>query len=246
MITASTVLRDIVSENFNSAPILEKYGLDFCCKGAMTLKDACLRKNLDTEKIVLELDKMTRDESSHRFFHWDIAFLMEYIVNHHHSYIRSHAPLISLHLDKVIREHGDKYPELKEANAIFYLYTKELAQHMMKEEKILFPFIKEIAESHAIHGDPPHAYFASIGTPIAIMREEHEGVGRELEHIRSLLNNYVPPEDASITMKLLYKELEAFEHDLHMHVFLENTNLFPRAMSMEKELYDMQQEVAVN
>jgi regulator of cell morphogenesis and NO signaling len=247
MTTLSTPLRDIVTENFNSAAVLEKYGLDFCCKGAMSLKDACLKKNLTAEKVIKDLSELDANESSQRFFCWDIPFLIDYILNNHHAYVRYQTPLISIHLDKVIHEHGEKYPELKEANAVFRIYSKELADHMMKEEKILFPFIKEIARSYETHGDPPHAYFSSIGTPIAIMREEHADVGKELEHIRNLLHNYAPPEDACMTMKLLYKELEAFEHDLHMHVFLENTILFPKSMQMEKELYGMMhQDLAIN
>ncbi len=247
MITSLTPLRDIVSENFNTSQILEKYSLDFCCKSALSLREACERKRLDTEKILRELSLIEHDDSSQRFFHWDLPFLMDYIEKNHHAYVHYQTPLISIHLDKVIREHGDKYPELKEVNAIFQVYSKELALHMAKEEKILFPFIKEIAESFAVHGNPPHAYFSSIGAPIAIMREEHSDVGKELEHIRHLLNDYTPPEDACTTMKLLYKELEAFEHDLHIHVFLENVVLFPRAMQMEKELYGLRvEEVTVN
>ena len=247
MTTASTPLYDIVKENFNTASVLEKYGLDFCCKGAMTLKDACLRKKLDSEKVIRDLSEVQYDDSSQRFFRWDLQFLIDYILNHHHAYVRYQAPLIAIHLDKVISEHGERHPELKEANVVFRIYSKELADHMTKEEKILFPFIKEIAASYAVHGDPPQSYFASIGAPIAIMREEHADVGKELEHIRSLLNNYTPPEDACVAMQLLYKELESFESDLHRHVFLENVILFPKAMTMERELHGFQhQEVAVN
>lgn len=239
MTTASTLLRDIVTENYNSASVLEKYGLDFCCKGAMSLKDACLRKKLDSEKVIRDLMEVDYDDSSQRFSQWDLPFLIDYIYNNHHAYVRYQTSMIGIHLDKVISEHGDKHPELKEANAVFHLYSKELVDHMIKEEKILFPFIKEIALNYASHGDPPSTHFASIGTPIAIIREEHAEVGKELEHIRSLLHNYTPPEDACMTMRLLYKELEAFEHDLHKHVFLENVILFPKAMTMEKELYQM-------
>ena len=133
---------------------------------------------------------------------------------------------------------GEKIGRIKisEVNAIFRIYSKELGHHMMKEEKILFPFIKELATSFTTGGEPSRVHFGSVGAPIAIMREEHADVGKELAHIRNLLGNYIPPNDACATTRLVYKELEAFEQDLHKHVFLENVILFPKAISMENEL----------
>lgn len=236
MITTQTALRDIVADNFNTASVLEKYGLDFCCKGGISLSEACRTKNINLEKVTRELSLVKYEEASQRYSSWDLPYLIDYIISNHHSYVKNQIPLINLHLEKVARTHGDNHPEIKEAAAIFTVYGKSLEHHMMKEENILFPFIKALAHAYSTGEEMPTLHFGSIDRPIAIMREEHADVGKELAHIRDLLHNYSPPDDACTTMRLLYQELDAFEQDLHKHVFLENATLFPKAIRMEKEL----------
>ena len=68
------------------------------------------------------------------------------------------------------------------------------------------------------------------------MEMEHEMVAKNLEKIRELSNNYLLPEDACASYSLLYRTLEEFEEDLHLHVHLENNILFPKALEIEKQL----------
>jgi len=68
------------------------------------------------------------------------------------------------------------------------------------------------------------------------METEHETVGKNLEEIRILSNNYALPEDACASYSLLYRMLDEFEDDLHTHVHLENNILFPKALELEKKL----------
>ena len=42
---------DIVANDFRTAAIFKKNGIDFCCKGGRTIEDACSNKNLNPETI---------------------------------------------------------------------------------------------------------------------------------------------------------------------------------------------------
>jgi regulator of cell morphogenesis and NO signaling len=78
---------------------------------------------------------------------WEFDFLIDYIVNTHHQYVRSMIPVISAHAEKVALVHGKNHPETKgSCKSIFILY-KDLKQHMMKEEEILFPHIKRLVKT---------------------------------------------------------------------------------------------------
>jgi regulator of cell morphogenesis and NO signaling len=66
------------------------------------------------------------------------------------------------------------------------------------------------------------------------MELEHETAGGILEKIRELSNNYTLPADACASYSLLYRMLDEFENDLHIHVHLENNILFPKALALEK------------
>ena len=76
----------------------------------------------------------------------------------------------------------------------------------------------------------------SVKQPIQLMEMEHEVVGEHLAKIRELAHNFTLPEDACASYSLLYRMLDAFEDDLHLHVHLENNILFPKAIDLEKRL----------
>ena len=65
---------------------------------------------------------------------------------------------------------------------------------------------------------------------------EHEVVGENLAAIRKLSHDYTLPEDACASYSLLYRLLDEFEDDLHLHIHLENNILFPKAVDLEKRL----------
>ncbi len=136
-------LAEIVTNNIRSAIIFEEAGLDFCCKGKRSLKDACEEKNIDPQKIVNELTNLSDSgNGTQNVNDWQLDFLVDYIVNNHHQYVRRMIPVISLHADKVASVHGNNHPETLKIADLFLAVREELEMHMMKEERILFPYIK--------------------------------------------------------------------------------------------------------
>ncbi len=223
----------MVLENHHAAVIFEKYGLDFCCRGNQTLDIACKERSLSAEKVAQELLVLPDSPSGMREQQWDIPFLIDYIVNVHHSYIREILPTLRDHLGKVMRVHGHRHPELLRVGQLFQSTTEDLEDHLLKEEAVLFPYIKELSA-----GRKPKMPFGSVRNPIAAMVNEHEQAGDTFAEIKVLLQNYQPPQDACTTMRVLYKELQEFEEDLHQHVFLENSILFPKASAKETEVFE--------
>jgi len=104
---------------------------------------------------------------------------------------------------------------------------------MMKEERILFPYIDGLEQAAANGGTRPASCFGSVKNPIANMIAEHDDAGALLARIRELSHDFTPPGDACPSFIGLYRGLEDFERDLHHHVHLENNILFPRAIAME-------------
>jgi regulator of cell morphogenesis and NO signaling len=224
-------LSQIVTENYQAARVFEKYGLDFCCKGKRPLEEACREKNLPTAEIEKELKcVIDGDSSTNDFNQMSLTELAEYIVRVHHSYVKQTMPEILGYLLRVAAKHGDRFPYMKEVHALFSEVNEELTQHLMKEERIVFPRIKQLELSDA----PIHAVDL-INAPISIMEDEHEEAGTALAKIRELTNNYTAPVGACTTFQLSLASLQAFELDLHRHVHLENNILFPRALKRLEE-----------
>ena len=64
---------------------------------------------------------------------------------------------------------------------------------------------------------------------------EHEAHDDEMEGIRKLTRDYQLEENAPLTMKVLYHELQNFEKELSIHAKIEDELLFPKAVELEKE-----------
>ena len=109
-------------------------------------------------------------------------------------------------------------------NLVFEEMMVELAHHMMKEEDVLFPAIKTMAS-----GEPAGI---PLDGAIATMLEEHDEAGAALAKLRELTNDFRPPAEACNTYRALFGGLAELEEDLHRHIHLENSVLFPTARKM--------------
>lgn len=235
---ADETLGQLAAKDLRKAQVFKKYGLDFCCGGKKTVKQACAEKGLDVTKVEQELQQADRVPASRPlpYNEWSLDFLADYIINTHHSYVRKNLPDIKAYAEKVMRVHGSRHPELIQVHQLVEEINTELTAHLTKEENILFPYIKELVAVQK-KTQPLHtAHFGSVQNPINLMEAEHELVGKNLDDIRNLTNNYLLPEDACASYSLLYRMLDEFEDDLHLHIHLENNILFPKAAELEKGL----------
>ncbi len=224
-------LASMVTGNHQVVPVLEKYNIDFCCKGKRTLAQACAEKGIKIESITEELKTLTNaaDRQQMPFTEMSAEQLIGFILTHHHFYVKQSMPTIIAHLNKVATKHGEKFPYMKEVFELFTIIMREMTHHMQKEETVLFPRIKEV-ENLYNSGNASEILPGYIKTPVDAMEADHTEAGDILYRIRKLTNNYTPPQDACTTFKVTLAELKEFEQDLHKHVHLENNILFPKAI----------------
>jgi regulator of cell morphogenesis and NO signaling len=236
--TAEKTVRELVLENTAATRVFEKLGIDYCCGGNKSLEDACRASNLSIDQVIDSLEMA--EEAAHaapKDRNWQsepLTDLVAHIRSTHQKYTRAvMARLVPL-LDKVCSVHGKNHPELKQVRASFQGLVQELTTHMMKEERVLFPYIVRMEEA-VIQKEPVlPPPFGSVQNPVSMMEHEHESAGNALRDMREASCGYAPPGDGCISYQTLYKALADFEADLHLHIHLENNILFPRAIAMEK------------
>ncbi|HLV39815.1 iron-sulfur cluster repair di-iron protein [Xanthomarina sp.] len=230
-------LGELAAKDLRKAEVFKKYGLDFSCGGKKTVKEACAEKGLDVTKVEQELQQTDKVPASHPmpYDEWELDFLVDYIVNTHHRYLRKNLPDIAKYANKVMEVHVEQHPELLEINNIVQAVNEEMTAHIAKEEKLLFPYIKELARADKSIPKPKATHFNSIEDIVDNHEKEHETVGNSLNSIKKLTNNYVLPDDACASYTLMYSMLKDFEEDTLLHIHLENNILFPKAIQLEKE-----------
>lgn len=235
--TAPLTIGQMVANNFRSAEVFKKYKIDFCCKGNRLLTDVCEERGLDINVIEHELNdkamiKERIDQDS--IAEMEPDELADTICSTHHTYVRESVPVLLAYLTKVNKVHGNNHPELNEILMQFINCSDELMQHMVKEETILFPSIKRLAEANRTGSIINTSFFfGSLSNPINNMKDEHATEGTRVARITELTNNFTPPDDACTTYRVAYQKLDEFINDLYTHIHLENNILFPEALTLE-------------
>ena len=225
---------EIVAKDIRAAEVLKKLNIDFCCGGGISLEKACSKLGLDPQDVMRQIEQHLAGTTSEgdKFNKMSLTELSDYVTKVHHKFVRENIDFIDPILNKVIRVHGDKHPELSEIGDLFFASVNELSAHMKKEETLLFPLIQALELGKLKEIDE----YASVKYPIEKMEDEHTEEGDRFRRIRELTNDYTPPADACNTYKLTYYKLKEFNEDLEQHIHLENNILFPKAIAMEESI----------
>lgn len=235
LVTSKTV-RELALEIPGATRVFESMGIDYCCGGHRSLADACVAAGVTAESVMNSLEHANGSPAEFEepnFLTATLAELIDHIVEKHHVFTRTEIERLRLLIEKVNNVHGQNHTELARLRSLFETLSAELEPHMMKEERVLFPYVVQMEDAmrrERTHADPP---FGTVANPVRMMMLEHEAAGELLKKMREVSGNYTIPPDACISYQTLYQALDAFEKDLHQHIHLENNILFPRAVEME-------------
>lgn len=222
----------VVSKNYRTARIFSAYGIDFCCKGGISVAEACKVNQADLQQVLAELaliidseDAADPDAALHQLSN---AALVELITTRHHAYVRETSPILADYLLKIANVHGQRHPELLSLFTEFRLMQQALLAHLQKEEQVIFPRLQAWEKDIERNPARAHALLAVMGD----LEDEHNAEGDRMRKIRQLTTDYMPPADACQTYRVAFRMLAEFEEDLHRHIHLENNILFTRTKAL--------------
>lgn len=233
---AGETVGQIASKDIRKADAFRKLGIDFCCGGKRKLKDALRDAGVTQEQFEETLAAAAALPSSQQpldFAAWQPGFLIDYIVNVHHQYVRENGPVIEGLAAKVASRHGDRHPELFALSEQVQLLLSDLYSHLEKEEGVVFPAIKQLVQARDKEGmqDAP-----DLNLVIGLMEVEHASAGDDLKRLRKISNDYQLPQAACNSYTYLFEKLKEFENNLFNHIHLENNILFPKALKISQQL----------
>ncbi len=231
-IDVSMTLADAVDAFPELAREFERRGLDYCCGGGRTLGEACALIGADPDATVAELAAAL--VSGPHAAPWSTMAadtLVDHLEATHHRYLWDELPRATALVDKIVSVHGSRHPELVDVADCFARVRADLEPHMLKEERALFPMIRELAVATGL----PSFHCGSLRNPISVMLSEHEAVGDLLATLRRLTNGYTPPADGCATFAACYLAMAEIEADTHLHIHKENNVLFPLVVRLEGE-----------
>jgi regulator of cell morphogenesis and NO signaling len=228
----------IAARDYRKAEVFKKMGIDFCCGGNKTLEEASREAGISEQQLKTALAETDREAfvPSQDVNTWELDFLVDFIINTHHRYIKHNAEVVNGLAQKVAQHHGGNHPELPELAVQVNRFLKEMLAHLVKEEGLLFPYIKRLAASARGEKIALNMPAGFIGNAVNMMQAEHALSGDDLKLFRKITGDYTLPADACNSYNYLFEKLKEFEEDLLMHIHLENNILFPKAVGIEAGL----------
>ncbi|MCP5062786.1 MAG: hypothetical protein GY936_10005 [Ignavibacteriae bacterium] len=165
-----------------------------------------------------------------------LSSLCDHIVTVHHVYVKRAIPSIKEHIDKVEDKDQETCNHIRKVKKEFQQISKDMMNHMEKEEKVLFRIVKYLEDCQKYKERPKTKSYGSMERLINPLEAEHSNAGRIMLDIRNLTNNYTSFRNDDNNIVEIYEELQKFENDLRIHVHLEDEILFPKTIKLEKVL----------
>ena len=228
----------IVAEDFSTYSVFESHKIDYYNKGKQTLEEVAAEHAIDLPALTSEIEKKKRSSSGEEDFNsWSLDTLCEHIIKTYHLSADQQIKEIKPALEKASDEYGAQYPVIAEIKKLFDEAAGIIAVHQKKEELILFPFIRKMADAEKNHKEfvTPHAT-KSVESPVNMLTHEHHQQSDLFQKIAELSHDYTSPEDVDGAFQDSLRLLKEFELKLHQHLHLENNILFPKTLKLEKEL----------
>jgi regulator of cell morphogenesis and NO signaling len=237
-ISIDTTVGQLVAEKPSRSRIFQNLGIDFCCGGKKPLAEVCAAKGLDAPTVAKLLEAaesaqgvgVTASGAVVDAGAMTLTRLCDHVETTHHAYLKAELPRLSFMWNKIAGRHGAHYPWAVEVRDEFLSLAEEMSAHMNKEERVLFPAIRDMEK-----GQVGGHCFGTVANPIRVMEHEHDTAGAALARMRELSSGYTPPEGACNTFRAALDGLAQLEADMHQHVHKENNVLFPKALLLERE-----------
>ena len=219
MIDKEQTLGRLATDVPTAARVFHRHGLDYCCGGNRSLSAACAESGLDLGTVLEELKAAaaTSPGTGERWAERTIPELIGHIIERYHIPLKLELPRLVELARTVERVHGSK-PSCPRGLAQHLAEMQQaVAEHLMKEERILFPLVLTAPGRMA-------------RMPIQVMLSEHDDHGQALRRTRTLTGDFRLPPEACLKWRELYRALAELEEELMAHIHLENSVLFPKVL----------------
>lgn len=221
--TPSTI-EHLAESNLAAKRLLVRLGIDPIAQGERSLEEACLSLGLDPARAAQELAALKpvprRDWSKA-----SIQELVHHIIHVHHAWTREELVRIQALLDAEPAAGDAEAQLLPRIKVHFAELARDLVAHFQMEERNLFPAI-----CAAENGGPAPISLSTPSEQARTITAEHQAVEELFHNLRILTCDYRIQPETSREFRAICLALGNLEDDLHLHLYLENHVLFPRAL----------------
>lgn len=234
-----TAVGEAASRSPRAARAFELLGIDYCCKGSMTIRDGGAVAGISAEEVVdvIEGSDVPRAiESARDWSSEDLPLVTTHIVAHYHRGARRGLIDLLEAISRAASGHASKLQKLWELRDAVQGLARDLIPHMRREEQLLFPYIDAMTRPVGNDESVRVPLFGTVEYPLQSIRHDHSDDLALLDQIQAIARSLDLASAACERLRGLEVTLIGFDDDLRRHIRLENEVLFPRAAALEKSI----------
>lgn len=223
---------EIAAANPHATKLFDLFGIDYCCHGNLTLRDACAAAGLNVMEIRNAIQQLPADASDKKWVDQPVSALVTFLRNERHPILRralTHAAVLFAEVCDSERPHPI---ELDEARVMFNGICDALHPHIIHEEHVIFPIAEHLEECWQKGERPSMTLMGGMNRPMTMLVLDHDEVIERIASARASVEAFAKDEK---TWQLRDALLQV-ERDLRVNVHLENNILFPRARALESTM----------
>ncbi|HTL07711.1 MAG TPA: DUF542 domain-containing protein [Chitinophagaceae bacterium] len=239
-IRPDSTVSDIVRSNHHTAEIFSKYDIEYCCGGKWPLQTVCMMKGLSFDELEVALQtagNALRLPPGLAYDSWDTDFLILFLKNIDHRFFLQSFPITLSVVKRFAEGHVKKFPEMQQVWATLLQLQTAVLRQVHHEEETIFPYISQVAHAYDNKDSYAKLLVKTLRKPLeTVMKTGTNEVMTPLLALRTLTKDYLAPLNACVSHGVALKRLKDMDDALVQHLYLENEILFPRAISIEKQL----------
>lgn len=220
----------VVEENYVYARALHYLGIDFFLDEHRSLQEVCDQKGISRQQVVkcfYEFDNASKSSFT-ELQQYPMELLLEYLRHSHHLFIKQKLPYISY----LLKNHGS--PELEDLKGVFPEFVEDFIKHIYEEEDQLFDYVftlNKVASGKV--NNPAKLLVKDNAISLVDLQHDHDNED-EMANMRELIEGF---QALDLHSRVILNEIKAFDREILYHATIEDDILFPRAIQLEKEVF---------
>lgn len=218
------MMSDLICDNYPMLLVLNRFGvlLGF---GDKSIADVCVANNVHVDTFLSVVNLLISDDKCSietDFSKLSLTHLVEYLHNSHSYFLDYRFPSIRQNMKSAIVGH-DKHEDAISVAVLGYFdqYVDEVRKHMMYEEEVVFPYVKQVAQG-----------MDTTDYKIGIFSDHHDNINSKLVELKNILIKYYPAK-ASYEISSVLFDIFSCENDLTSHNMIEDYLLVPAIKVIE-------------
>ncbi len=217
-------MAELILRNHTLLSVLPRFGMPLGF-GEKSIEKMCQEKNIDTNFFIMVCNIHSFTDykpKEQELADTNIRSVVEYLQKSHEYYTKTGLEVIEQKIEKLAECCEQKHHKM--LGKFYAEYKAEILKHFTEEEKILFPYIKQLIEGNRIQEK----------LNIQQYEKNHQNIDDKLNDIKNIILKYLPEGCSSELRNQLLFDLFIFEDDLERHTKIEERILTPLVRKIEK------------